>query len=142
MKKFFLSLGRLFVLFCAAAGLVAAYLQIKPLPPTADTTSIVHLTALGSALFASSVEVLYLLYFAPAVTAEGPPKIRIVSKERDLNKELYVSSQSVVATATDILVVTGSRSREIDYLKAIENKVMNSEVKYVRILGCGDELII
>lgn len=68
---------------------------------------------------------------------EVPTKapIRLVSGKASLDKELYKDPDSVVRGAKKRLVITGSRSRDEEYLDMIFSQVRDTEgLSYLRIL--------
>jgi hypothetical protein len=61
--------------------------------------------------------------------------VYVVKREKKLFSELFKSPHSVVQTARRTLCVTGSRSRDEAYLRAIESQISsNEDLVYTRVL--------
>lgn len=58
----------------------------------------------------------------------------VISGSKQLYRELYQNKNSVIKGATSDIVITGSRSRDVGYLTAVEEKISGSNVNYTRVL--------
>lgn len=61
--------------------------------------------------------------------------IRLVTTKPKLEREMYRDDHSVVRGASEVIVATGSRSHDTDYLSALEKRVASEhELKHLRVL--------
>ncbi len=135
MPRVWGSIARVFAVLVGLCGLAGVYFTIQPLPQGEDRTAVFALVALAALGIALVCEIIFLYYLLrKEAESRGASKYRFVSGVGLLEQELYKGEGSVVASAEQVLVVTGSRSRDEGYLKAIEERISNSALCYVRIL--------
>lgn len=132
MPRFVVSGVRVVGVWALVWGAATGYFQLDPLPADADAKAISVIVGLAALATALLCELLVVLLPAPASSRKVD--LRLVSSEKDLDKELFRGADSVVESAREWLIVTGSRSHEAAYLKAIQDKLVSGDICYARIL--------
>ncbi len=96
---------------------------------------IVTILTLGASAIVSLIYYITILISDRDKAKIQDNNVRIIRDSEELKNEIYQSAESVVAKAKQIIIVTGSRSRDEDYLRSIERKITQSaSICYVRIL--------